>query len=155
MGPRDQRRHLGAADRVAISYRQICIAYPTGGGSYTVSKKNIGRTVSLIAASALLIDYVMTVAVSTSSAVEQITSAFPVLYDERVLIGVFAIGLITIGNLRGLREAGNIFAIPTYLFIGSALLMIAVGVFRIVVLGEGAEYAPTLGRPGHEHASSR
>jgi amino acid transporter len=129
---------------VAISYRQICIAYPTGGGSYTVSKKNIGRTVSLIAASALLIDYVMTVAVSTSSAVEQITSAFPILYDERVLIGVAAIGLITIGNLRGLREAGSIFAIPTYLFIGSALLMITVGVFRIVVLGEGAEYAPTL-----------
>src|SRR6476660_8710687 len=94
---------------VAISYRQICIAYPTGGGSYTVSKKNIGRTVSLIAASALLIDYVMTVAVSTSSAVEQIVSAFPILYDERVLIGVFAIGLITVGNLRGLREAGNIF----------------------------------------------
>ncbi len=129
---------------VAISYRQICIAYPTGGGSYTVSKLNIGRTVSLIAASALLIDYVMTVAVSTSSAVEQITSAFPILYDERVLIGVFAIGLITVGNLRGLREAGSIFAIPTYLFIGSALLMITVGVFRIVVLGEGAEYAPTL-----------
>ena len=129
---------------VAISYRQICIAYPTGGGSYTVSKKNIGRTVSLIAASALLIDYVMTVAVSTSSAVEQITSAFPILYDERVLIGVTAIGLITVGNLRGLREAGSIFAIPTYLFIGSALLMIGVGVFRIVVLGEGAEYVPVL-----------
>ena len=75
-----------------------------------------------------MIDYVMTVAVSTSSAVEQITSAFPALYDERVLIGVAAIALITIGNLRGLREAGNIFAVPTYLFLGSALLMIAVGV---------------------------
>src|SRR3954465_14590937 len=76
---------------VAVSYRQICIAYPTGGGSYTVSRRNIGRTVSLVAASALLIDYVMTVAVSTSSAVEQIVSAFPVLADERVLIGVAAI----------------------------------------------------------------
>jgi amino acid transporter len=129
---------------VAISYRQICIAYPTGGGSYAVSKRNIGRTVSLVAASALLIDYVMTVAVSTSSAVEQITSAFPILYDERVLIGVGAIALITIANLRGLREAGNIFAAPTYLFIGSALIMIAVGTFRIVVLGEGETYAPTL-----------
>jgi amino acid transporter len=129
---------------VAISYRQICIAYPTGGGSYTVSRRNIGRTVSLIAASALLIDYVMTVAVSTSSAVEQIVSAFPVLYDERVLIGVSAIALIAIANLRGLREAGNIFAAPTYLFIGSALLMIVVGVFRIVFLGEGATYGPTI-----------
>ena len=125
---------------VAISYRQICIAYPTGGGSYAVSRKNIGRTVSLIAASALLIDYVLTVAVSTSSAVEQITSAFPGLIDWRVVIGVGAIGLITVGNLRGLREAGNIFAIPTYLFVFSALLMIAVGTFRIVVLGEGGGY---------------
>ena len=129
---------------VAISYRQICIAYPTGGGSYTVSRRNIGRTVSLVAASALLIDYVMTVAVSTSSAVEQIVSAFPSLFDERVLIGVAAIGLIAIANLRGLREAGNIFAAPTYLFIGSALLMIAVGAFRILVLGEGATYGSTI-----------
>jgi len=131
---------------VALSYRQICIAYPSGGGSYSVSKRNIGRTVSLVAASALLIDYVMTVAVSTTSAVEQITSAFPALFDERVLIGITALSLITLGNLRGLREAGNIFAVPTYLFIGSALLMIAVGTFRIVVLGEGATYGPELSR---------
>ena len=129
---------------VAISYRQICIAYPSGGGSYTVSRRNIGRTVSLVAASALMIDYVMTVAVSTSSAVEQVVSAFPVLHDERVLIGVVAIGLIAVANLRGLREAGNIFAAPTYLFIGSAFLMIGVGVVRIVILGEGETYAPTI-----------
>lgn len=125
---------------VAISYRQVCIAYPTGGGSYSVSKRNFGRNMSLIAAAALLIDYVMTVAVSTSSAVEQITSALPELLDQRVLIGVVAIVLITIGNLRGIREAGNIFAVPTYLFIGSALLMIAIGTFRIVVLGERGEF---------------
>ncbi|HEX5591618.1 MAG TPA: APC family permease [Candidatus Limnocylindrales bacterium] len=125
---------------VAISYRQVCLAYPTGGGSYSVSKRNFGRNVSLIAASALLIDYVMTVAVSTTSAVEQITSAIPALHDERILIGVAAIALITIGNLRGLREAGNIFAIPTYLFVGSSLLMIAVGTYRIVVGGEGGGY---------------
>lgn len=125
---------------VAISYRQVCIAYPTGGGSYSVSKRNFGRNMSLIAAAALLIDYVMTVAVSTSSAVEQITSALPELLDQRVVIGVVAIVLITIGNLRGIREAGNIFAVPTYLFIGSALLMIAIGTFRIVVLGERGEF---------------
>ncbi|MEO8571691.1 MAG: APC family permease, partial [Chloroflexota bacterium] len=88
--------------------------------------------------------YVMTVAVSTSSAVEQIVSAFPILFDERVLIGVIAISLIAVANLRGLREAGNIFAVPTYLFIGSALLMIVVGSFRILVLGQGATYGPTL-----------
>jgi len=129
---------------VAISYRQVCMAYPSGGGSYAVSKRNFGRTVSLVAASALLIDYVMTVAVSTTSAVEQITSAIPVLIDIRVEIGVLAIILITVGNLRGLREAGNIFAVPTYLFIGSALLMIAIGAFRILVLGEGGGYAAEL-----------
>ena len=131
---------------VAISYRQICIAYPTGGGSYSVSRKNIGQTVSLVAAAALMIDYILTVAVSTSSAVEQITSAFPGLIDWRVFIGVGAIGLITIGNLRGLREAGNIFAIPTYLFVFSALLMIAVGSFRIIVLGEGGGYTDEIMR---------
>ena len=97
-----------------------------------------------------MIDYVMTVAVSTTSAVEQITSAIPALIDERVLIGVIAIALITIGNLRGLREAGNIFAIPTYLFIGSAFLMIAIGAFRIVVGGEGTEFPPeVIEQAGH------
>jgi amino acid transporter len=125
---------------VALSYRQVVRAYPAGGGSYSVSKANFGARVSLIAASALLIDYVMTVAVSTSSAVEQIVSAIPELYDVRILIGVGAIGLITLGNLRGIREAGNIFAVPTYLFVGSALLMIAVGGFRVVVLGESQPY---------------
>ena len=126
---------------VAISYRQICIAYPTGGGSYSVSKRNFGRGMSLLAASALMIDYVMTVAVSTASAIEQVTSAVPALIDERVILGVIAITLITIGNLRGLREAGNLFAIPTYLFLFSALLMIAIGTVRIVVFGEGSAYS--------------
>ncbi|CAN5640283.1 APC family permease [soil metagenome] len=122
---------------VAFSYRQVCIAYPTDGGSYSVSKEDFGRIPSLVAASALLIDYNLTVAVSTSSAVEQVVSAVPDLAPVSLAIGVGAIGLITIGNLRGLREAGNIFAVPTYLFLGSALLMIAMGVYRIVVLGEG------------------
>jgi amino acid transporter len=134
---------------VAISYRQVCRAYPAGGGSYSVSRANFGRLPSLVAAGALLIDYVMTVAVSTSSAVEQITSAIPELVDERVLIGVVAIALITLGNLRGLREAGNIFAVPTYLFLGSALLMIAIGTFRIVVLGEHGDYSQTLAGTAH------
>jgi amino acid transporter len=128
---------LGA---VAFSYRQVCIAYPTGGGSYTVSKINLGRTVSLVAASALLIDYVLTVSVSTSSAVEQIVSAVPDLHAFQTFIGVGAITLITIGNLRGIREAGNIFAVPTYLFVVSALLMIGLGGYRILVLGEGSGY---------------
>ncbi len=83
---------------------------------------------SLVAASALLIDYVLTVAVSISSASEQIVAAMPGLHDLQVEIAVGAIVLVTIGNLRGLRESGNIFAIPTYLFVGAALLMIGMGV---------------------------
>jgi amino acid transporter len=127
---------------VAFSYRQVCIAYPTGGGSYSVSKANFGRLASLVAASALLIDYNLTAAVSTSSAVEQIVSAVPSLDNVRVLIGVTAIGLITLANLRGVREAGNIFALPTYLFLFSALTMIVLGAYRIVVLGEGGSPPP-------------
>ena len=127
---------------VAFSYRQVCIAYPTGGGSYSVSKENFGRLASLVAASALLIDYNLTAAVSTSSAVEQIVSAVPSLDSVRVMIGVSAIGLITLANLRGVREAGNIFALPTYLFLFSALTMIAIGAYRILVLGEGGSPPP-------------
>ncbi len=127
---------------VAFSYRQVCIAYPTGGGSYSVSKANFGKLASLVAASALLIDYNLTAAVSTSSAVEQLVSAVPGLDAIRVEIGVLGIGLITIANLRGVREAGNIFAVPTYLFLFSALAMIAIGAFRIIVLGEGGQPPP-------------
>jgi amino acid transporter len=127
---------------VAFSYRQVCIAYPNGGGSYSVSKANLGKLASLVAASALLIDYNLTAAVSTSSAVEQLVSAFSGLDPIRVEIGVLAIGLITVANLRGLREAGNIFAVPTYLFLFSALAMIAIGAYRIIVLGEGGQPPP-------------
>ncbi|HSK51463.1 MAG TPA: APC family permease [Clostridia bacterium] len=122
---------------VSTSYRQIGHAYPSGGGAYAVARANLGRLASLVAAGALLVDYIMTVAVSTASAVEQIVSAVPELFDVRVAIGIGAIVLITVGNLRGLRESGNIFAIPTYLFVGSALLMIGLGSVRIVVFGEG------------------
>ncbi|MDH5244034.1 MAG: APC family permease [Chloroflexota bacterium] len=128
---------VGLLAVVAFSYRQVCIAYPTGGGSYSVSKRNFGRMASLVAASALLIDYNLTAAVSTSSAVEQIVSALPGFEPWRIEIGVLGIALITIANLRGVREAGNIFAVPTYLFLFSALTMIALGAYRIIVLGEG------------------
>jgi amino acid transporter len=117
---------------VALSYRQVCRAYPSGGGAYSVSKENLGAMASLVAASALLIDYVMTVAVSSTSAVEQVYSVIPSLYNFRVEIAIVAIALITAANLRGLRESGNIFAIPTYLFLGLALTMVGMGVIRVV-----------------------
>jgi amino acid transporter len=121
---------------VSTSYRQIGYAYPSGGGAYAVARANLPAIFSLVAAGALLVDYVMTVAVSTASAVEQVISAVPGLVDGRLVMGAAAIVLITLGNLRGLRESGNIFAIPTYLFVGSTFLMIGIGMFRIVVLNE-------------------
>ncbi len=134
---------------VAISYRQVCMAYPTGGGSYSVSKANFGQLASLVAASALLIDYVLTVAVSISSASEQVVAALPGLHDIQVEIAVLAIVLVTLGNLRGLRESGNIFAAPTYLFVAMALLMIVLGTFQVVVLGQGGP-APSTVRASEE-----
>jgi amino acid transporter len=121
---------------VSISYRQEIYAYPSGGGDYAVARANLPGIFALVVAGALLVDYTMTVAVSTSSAVEQVISAVPSLESVRVVIGVTAIFLIMIGNLRGLRESGNIFAIPTYLFAGTTLLMVAIGLFRVLVLGE-------------------
>jgi len=118
---------------VSTSYRQEVYAYSSGGGDYAVARRNLPNIFALVVAGALLVDYVMTVAVSTASAVEQVISAAPGVADLRIEIGVGAIVLITLGNLRGLRESGNIFAIPTYLFVGSALIMIAVGVFLLAI----------------------
>ena len=117
---------------VSLSYRQVCRAYPSGGGAYVVARENLSQMAGLIAAAALLIDYVMTVAVSTASAIQQIQSVVPQVYEYRIEIALASITLITIGNLRGLRESGNIFAIPTYLFVGLALLIVGIGLSRII-----------------------
>ena len=117
---------------VSTSYRQIGYVYPSGGGAYAVARANLPGMFALIAAGSLLVDYVMTVAVSTTSAVEQLISAVPMFDDWRVWIGVLAVLLIMVGNMRGLRESGNIFALPTYLFVGSALLVIVIGVVRVL-----------------------
>ena len=129
---------------VSFSYRQVCRAYPSGGGAYIVARENLSQTAGLVAAAALFIDYIMTVAVSTASAVSQAYSVWPVLYDIRIEIALASIALITVANLRGLRESGNIFALPTYLFVGMALLMIALGVEHIVT-----NTVPTLPDPAY------
>ena len=116
---------------VSFSYRQVCRAYPSGGGAYAVARENLSQTAGLVAAAALFIDYIMTVAVSTASAVSQAYSVWPALYNIRIEIALAAIALITVANLRGLRESGNIFAVPTYLFVGMALLMIGLGLAHI------------------------
>ncbi len=115
---------------VVMSYRQTVRAYPTGGGSYIVSKEHLGQFAGLVAASALLVDYVMTVVVSVVAGVYAITSAAPSLIGSRVAMSVGFVVFITLANLRGVREAGTLFAIPTYGFIATVLLMIALGVVR-------------------------
>ncbi len=127
---------------VAVSYRQTVRAYPSGGGSYIVARANLGTFPGLTAASALMIDYVLTVAVSTSAGVAALTSAAPGLYPERVPIALIIVWVIVIGNLRGIRESGSIFAIPTYLFIVSFAAMLVTGAVR-VAMGAHVSQVPT------------
>jgi len=117
---------------VVLSQLQVIKAYPNGGGSYIVTSDNLGRVPGLVAASSLLIDYVLTVAVSTAAGVAAITSFAPGLHDMRVPLGLAFIALLAIGNLRGIREAGMIFAIPTYIYVLSLAGLIAYGLFRVV-----------------------
>jgi len=115
---------------VALSYRQTIHAYPSGGGAYIVAAENIGTDAGLVAGAALLIDYVLTVAVSVVAGVAAITSAFPFWYEHRVALALAFVVLITLGNLRGVRESGRIFAVPTYFFLLSMLGLLTVGAFR-------------------------
>jgi len=120
---------------VAISYRQTIYAYPSGGGAFIVAKENLGTLPGLVAGASLLVDYVLTVSVSTAAGVEAITSAmvgtrFAGLHEHRVLLCLFFITFIMIANLRGVREAGSLFAAPSYAFIFSFLCLIAYGLVR-------------------------
>jgi amino acid transporter len=112
---------------VVSSYRQTILAYPQGGGSYVVTRENLGRYPSLVAGAALLVDYVLTVAVSVAAGIAAITSAIRPLYPYRVSLCVLGVALIAVGNLRGVRESGRLFALPTYLFLGAYFLLIGWG----------------------------
>ncbi len=115
---------------VVASYRQLIKAYPSGGGDYEVASKNLGEKAGIVVASALLVDYVMTVAVSVASGVDNIISAVPELSPLRVELAVFFVVVLAAVNLRGVRESSKAFAIPTYLFVGSVFIMIVVGLVR-------------------------
>jgi amino acid transporter len=121
---------------VYFSYRQTIAAYPNGGGSYTVARFNLGARASLLAAAALLADYILTVAVGISAGVGALVSAVPSLLPYTISMCVGILILITIINLRGVREAGVVFAVPTYLFVGTLMITIAAGLLR-VLLGHG------------------
>ena len=120
---------------VYFSYRQTIAAYPSGGGSYTVARFNLGASAGLLAASALLADYILTAAVGISAGVGALISAVPALLPHTVSLCVGILIVITILNLRGVREAGSVFAIPTYLFVGSLLIVIFGGVIRVLLSG--------------------
>ena len=121
---------VGLLFLVTFSYRQTIRAYPGGGGSYIVAHSNLGTVPGLVAAAALLVDYVLTVAVSVSSGVFNFASAFPVLQDVTVPIIVGLILLVMAVNLRGIRESGTVFALPTYIFVASVMLLVGVGILR-------------------------
>jgi amino acid transporter len=118
---------------VISSYRQTILAYPQGASDYIVAKDNLGTAAGLTAGSALLIDYTLTVAVSVSAGIAALTSVFPQLLPWRAVLCVIAIGFIAVGNLRGLRESGQLFALPAYLFIAGFFALIAVGFARYLV----------------------
>ncbi len=128
---------------VVTSYRQTCFAYPSGGGAYVVSKENLGESASLAAAAALLVDYVMTVAVSVTSGVVAVTSALPALSPHAVSIAVGLVVVLTLANLRGTRESGRVFAVPTYAFVGLSLLMFVWAAVRASTTGLPAAVTAT------------
>ncbi|HVO60852.1 MAG TPA: APC family permease [Terriglobales bacterium] len=125
---------------VYFSYRQTIAAYPTGGGSYTVAKENLGRRAGLLAAAALMIDYLLNVAVGISAGVGALVSAVPFLQKYTLALCLVILAILTIVNLRGVREAGSAFIAPTYLFVGTLGIVILVGLYRVVAAG------------GHPHA---
>ena len=133
---------------VVFSYRQTIHAYPGGGGAYIVAKDNLGETPALIAAGALLIDYVLTVAVSIAAGVAAITSAFPEWHVNRVEMTLAFVVVLTLGNLRGIRESGRIFALPTYFFVVSLLALIGAGAWRALSGGIQPVAAAPIGSSG-------
>ena len=118
-----------------LSYRQTIAAYPKGGGSYTVAGANLGTRAGLLAAAALMLDYILVVAVGISAGVGALVSAVPFLHPYILPLCLTILGFITLVNLRGARESGLVFILPTYLFVGSVLAVLAIGVFKTIASG--------------------
>src|SRR6516225_9174292 len=137
---------------VYFSYRQTIVAYPHGGGSYTVAKENLGLMAGLLAAAALMLDYVLVVAVGISAGVGALISAAPVLQPYTLWLCLAILALITLVNLRGVRESGLAFVIPTYLFILSLLAVLAIGTVKAAL--SGGRPAPVLAPPALPEATT-
>ena len=134
---------------VVASYSKTVHAYPHGGGAYAVSKDNLGQTPALVAAAALVVDYILTVAVSVTSGIANLASAFPALAPHTLSICLGTVALLTAVNLRGIRESGRAFAAPTYAFISVVLVMLAIGLGR-ELFGDGVT-AESAAYPVHGH----
>ena len=128
---------------VAISYRQTIRAYPSGGGSYIVARENLGDAAGLIAGASLLVDYVLTVAVSVAAGTAAITSAFPSLLVWTVPIALFFVAVLAVGNLRGVKESGAVFSVPTYAFISLIAVTVIYGIFIVLTKGSAAIKVPS------------
>ncbi|SDX75292.1 APC family permease [Paenibacillus sp. CF384] len=135
---------LGLLLILIISYRQTIFAYPKGGGAYVVAKDNLGTSTGLLAGGSLLVDYILTVAVSSSAGTDAITSAFPSLHDHRVSVALIMIVFLTVMNLRGIGESASVLAYPVYLFVGAIFVLIIAGVVKVIVGGVHAD-VPEIG----------
>jgi amino acid transporter len=134
---------------VVVSYQQTIGAYPNGGGSYIVASDNLGTKAGLVAAAALMTDYVLTVSVSIAAGVAALTSIFPALFEYRVALGIAFVGLLCLGNLRGIRESGFIFSAPTYLYLLAMFGLLAYGLWLFATGGLPAYVAPPEWREAH------
>ncbi|WP_431808845.1 APC family permease [Lysinibacillus sphaericus] len=132
---------------LTLSYRQVIFAYPHGGGAYVVSRENLGVNAGLVAGGSLLVDYILTVAVSVSAGTDAITSAFPSLHAYNVPIAVFFVICLTLLNLRGVTESASVLAYPVYLFVVVMLMLIGIGIYNVATGQVPAELHPKIGTP--------
>ncbi|MCT6818779.1 MAG: APC family permease, partial [Lysinibacillus fusiformis] len=132
---------------LTLSYRQVIFAYPHGGGAYVVSRENLGVNAGLVAGGSLLVDYILTVAVSVSAGTDAITSAFPSLHPYNVPIAIIFVIFLTVLNLRGVTESASVLAYPVYLFVVVMLVLIGMGLYNVATGQVPAELHPKIGTP--------
>ena len=137
---------------IAISYRQVCYGFPQGGGAYAVASSTLGKGPALVAASSLIVDYILTAAVSVAAGIAAITSALPDLASQRLTLALIALALLAFANLRGLRESGRIFALPSYIFVAGAFTVILIGLLKIATGDDAVNWSKNVVVQVHDTA---
>ena len=137
---------------IAISYRQVCYGFPQGGGAYAVASSTLGKLPALVAASSLIVDYILTAAVSVAAGIAAITSALPDLASQRLTLALIALALLAFANLRGLRESGRIFALPSYIFVAGAFTVIVIGLLKIATGDDAVNWSKNVVVQVHDTA---